>query len=596
MRKQLIVCAFCFGFINWSLSQTNTKVSLTTKKYIDSLMLSRLQKNKVVGTSIAIVDNGQIVYSQGYGFSDKESKQLATDSTIYRIGSCSKAFTALSIMQLKDKRLLKLDESIKKYLPEFTMSSHFNDNNNFYINDILAHTSGLPGDVMNGFFCDSPPSINWLINQLNYHTTAAPRLKIRAYSNIGYGLLGEVIARLSKSSYPGYLREAIFNPLGMRMSYVEDDPILNRYFSKAYYEKKKIKEPLIRDQAAGLIHSNVLDMAIFLKCLINGGKVNNTQIVSSETILEMMKNQTSNTLLSKEDDWGFGLYASQALIKSKTNPSDTLVIRFSEHGGDTYAFHADFCFNQELGIGAVILTNTDNGANIADSKALVKWYLEKEKDKKVKLRYKVKKDGSAISFPIAKANELPGIYPVANILIKVSNPESISFKQGPLKVKLYKKEKNDSIYLAKAKLFGLISIKMKDVGFAFETIENQIHLKQLNTQTQRGTYIATKTDFPVVTKDWKDRLGKYKVLEPYFKCEKCVLADPTGLTLKLTLENEILKVETKGNSPYGSDVYLLPISNMQAVTTGIGRGTGETLYMLPNGNLSFMGFEFQMKK
>jgi hypothetical protein len=86
------------------------------------------------------------------------------------------------------------------------------------------------------------------------------------------------------------------------------------------------------------------------------------------------------------------------------------------------------------------------------------------------------------------------------------------------------------------------------------------------------------------------------VLEPYFKCEKCVLADPTGLTLKLTLENEILKVETKGNSPYGSDVYLLPISNMQAVTTGIGRGTGETLYMLPNGNLSFMGFEFQMKK
>jgi len=132
-----------------------------------------------------------------------------------------------------------------------------------------------------------------------------------------------------------------------------------------------------------------------------------------------------------------------------------MVIRFSEHGGDTYAFHADFCFNQELGIGAVILTNTDNGANIADSKALVKWYLEKEKDKKVKLRYKVKKD-AVNNFPIEKANELPGIYPLANILVKVNDPENIRFKQGPLKIKLYKKELNDSIYLAKAKLFGLI--------------------------------------------------------------------------------------------------------------------------------------------
>lgn len=594
MRKLVIACVFCFGFTNQSFSQTNSKVSLTTKKYIDSLMFSRLQKNKVVGTSIAIVDNGQIVYSQGYGFSDKETKQLASDSTIYRIGSCSKAFTALSIMQMRDKGMLKLDESIKKYLPEFTMSSNFKDNNHFYINEILAHTSGLPGDVMNGFFCDAPPSINWLINQLNYHTTAAPRLKIRAYSNIGYGLLGEVIARLSNLSYSTYLKEAIFNPIGMRMSYVEDDPNLNRFFSKAYYEKKKIKEPLIRDQAAGLIHSNVLDMANFVNCLINRGKAGNTQVVSSDGILEMMKNQTSNTLLSKEDDWGYGLYASHALIKSKTNPSDSMVIRFSEHGGDTYAFHADFCFNQELGIGAVILTNTDNGANIADSKALVKWYLEKEKDKKVKLRYKVKKD-AVNNFPTAKANELHGIYPVANILVKVNDPEIIRFKQGPLKIKLYKKELNDSIYLAKAKLFGLISIKMKDVGFKFESIENQTYLKQINTQTQRGSYIAIKTEFPGITKDWKDRLGKYKVLEPYFKCEKCVLADPTGLTLKLTLENEILKVETKGNSPYGSDVYLLPISNMQAVTTGIGRGTDETLYVLPNGHLSFMGFEFEKK-
>jgi len=594
MRKQVIVYAFCFGFINWSLGQTNVKISLTTKKYIDSLMLSRLQKNKVVGASIAIVDNGQIVYSSGYGYSNREAKLLATDSTIYRIGSCSKAFTALSIMQLQDKGVLKVGESIKTYLPDFTMSSHFNDDNKFYIGDILAHTSGLPGDVMNGFFCDSPPTISWLIRQLNYHTTAAPRLKIRAYSNIGYGMLGEVIARVSKTSYSTYLKEAIFNPLGMGMSYVEDDPTLNRFFSKAYYENKSIKEPLIRDQAAGLIHSNVLDMANFLNCLIGGGKINSTRIVSSEGISEMMKNQTANTLLSKEDDWGFGLYASHALIKSKSDPSDSLVVRFSEHGGDTYAYHADFCFNQELGIGAVILTNTDNGAYIADSKALVKWYLENEKNKTVKLRYKVKKDG--ISFKNASESELPGIYPVANILVRVTDPEIIRFKQGPVKVKLYKKEKSDSVYLAKAKLFGIISIKMKDVGFKFEAIENQTYLKQINTQTQRGSYIAVKTEFPLVTNNWKERLGKYDVLEPYFKCEKCVLADPTGLTLKLTLENEILKVETNGKSPYGSNVYLLPISSAQAVTTGIGRGTGETLYMLPNGNLSFMGFEFTKKK
>ena len=275
-------------FLKTGDSQSNFKIDNRTKFVIDSTYNKLIKKHKVIGASIAIVDNNEIVYATGYGFSDREKLLKADEKTVYRIGSITKSFTALSIMQLQDKKIIDINNSIKKYLPELKIESRFNDNNQIYIKDILSHTSGLPSDVLNGFFCDSPPKITWLIEELNKQTTICPRQFLKAYSNVGYGLLGEMIARVSNLSYSNYVKENIFKQLQMTSSYIENDEQLNTNFSKAYLKNKVIKEPLIRDQAAGLIHSNVMDMSNYLKMYLNNGSFNSNKIISNEALIEVM--------------------------------------------------------------------------------------------------------------------------------------------------------------------------------------------------------------------------------------------------------------------------------------------------------------------
>ena len=190
--KSVILLAFCFLISYTGIAQRQfNKISEDLKAKIDSTYTSLLKKNKVTGTSIAIVDNGEIVYATGYGFSDLENDKKAGANTIYGIGSMTKTFTALSVMQLQEQEKLKVTNSIKDYLVDLDIENPFNDGNQIYINDILSHTSGLPSDLLNGFFVDNPPSISWVIKKLNKQRMISPRQYTWAYSNVGYGLLGE---------------------------------------------------------------------------------------------------------------------------------------------------------------------------------------------------------------------------------------------------------------------------------------------------------------------------------------------------------------------------------------------------------------------
>ena len=199
LQSFIILTSYLFSFFT-ATSQINI-LSETVKNSIDSTYTSLIKKNKVIGTSIAIVDNGEIVFANGYGFSDLKNEIKADANTIYGIGSITKSFTALSIMQLQEEKKLKVTNSIKDYLHELAIENPFNDGNQIYINDILSHTSGLPSDVSNGFFVDNPPSISWLIKELNKQRMISPRQYKFAYSNAGYGLLGELITRVHGITY-----------------------------------------------------------------------------------------------------------------------------------------------------------------------------------------------------------------------------------------------------------------------------------------------------------------------------------------------------------------------------------------------------------
>ncbi len=592
--KKASLSSVILVFMAFSMNaQTHNSLSPRTKKVLDSTYTALIKKNKVVGMSLAIVDSGKIVYSIGYGFRDLENKIKANDSTIYRIGSCTKSFTSLSILQLQEKGKLQIEHSVKKYLPELNIQNHFGDNNPICIRDMMTHVSGLPCDVSNGFFCDSPPNINWLIQELNKQYTISPHRYKRAYSNVAYGLLGEVVAREGGLSYSNYVKEKIFKPLKMHSSYIELDTILVKQFSKAYVRKKITTEPLIRDEAAGLIHSTVLDMSNYLLMYLKKGEFENKYLLSPDGIDEMFKNQISDIDLYEGDNWGYGLYSNEVSWK---HGNDSNIVNLIGHGGDTYAYHADFGFIPELGVGVVLLTNTDKGVYVRSASKLLKLYLKTEKKILLNTAYKAPKDSSKkISGEINCSGEFTkGVYNMNDFLIKVTNTSKIKFSQGPATVVLRQKENNPDHYKLKARVFGIIPIKIKDQEFKFVNRNGKIYAKAVFVKSGDEEYVGLKSEVKEIPSEWKKAFGKYELATKAYDCTNCAYSNPKGLKMVLKENKGFVKIITKSKSiDLKGNSFLELVDNHSAQTGGIGRGNGETVRILENGNVYFSGFEFK---
>ena len=587
LQSFIILTSYLFSFFTGT-SQINN-LSKAVKNSIDSTYSSLIKKNKVIGTSIAIVDNGEIVYATGYGFSDLKNEIKADANTIYGIGSITKSFTALSIMQLQEEKKLKVTNSIKDYLHELAIENPFNDGNQIYINDILSHTSGLPSDVSNGFFVDNPPSISWLIKELNKQRMISPRQYKFAYSNAGYGLLGELITRVSGITYADYLKQNIFTPLNMTSSSIGYE-LPNT--SKTYDGKKETKEPSIRDVAAGFISSNVIDLSNYINMLINNGDFNNKQIISSNSVSEMEKDQLENVLLYEPISYGYALFQDSISVKNNIK-NDSTIVRLIGHGGDTHAFHADFNYIPELKVGAVVLSNSVNGPSINSASELLKLYLEKSNDMKVDLDY-----NTPMSYKgtMPEDDEIKGKYNFGEMLIDVNDLNKIKIKQGLSRLILTKKPDSYN-YSIKAKIFGIIPVKIKDQEFKFEKLNNEIYIKLKLTENSNEYYLTKKkiAHFPV-SQSWKSMYGKYELTGDVYECKECPKYAVKDLKLNLSEDDGSLKVNLKSKSAFYGTIYFDIISDSSALLGGIGRGSGDVARILENGNLYFSGFEFSKIK
>ena len=584
MNKISIILIGVYLTTSYSGAAQINMISEDLRSEIDSTYTTLLKRNKVTGTSIAIVDNGEIVYATGYGFSDLENKRKADANTIYGIGSISKTFTALSIMQLQEQEKLRVTNSIKDYLVDLKIENPFNDINQIYISDILCHTSGLPSDIANGFFVDNPPTISWVIKELNKQRLISPRRYISAYSNVGYGLLGEVISRVSGLSYGDYLRQNIFTPLNMTSSsigYELDNT------SKTYNGNKETVEPTVRDVAAGFISSNVIDVSNFISMLMADGSFKSNQIISPSSIEDMERDQLTNVLLTQPFAYGYGLMIDSIKIKNHKK-KDSTIVSIIGHGGDTHAFHADLAYIPEQKVGAVVLTNSVNGRSMSEASKLLKIYLERSKDIEVDLDYITPISYKGIT---PKDDEIFGKYNLGQLIIDVKDINKIKFKQGPVKAILSKKT-NSNNYSLKVWIFGFIPIKIKDQEFKFTKVNNEIYAKRLDTKTKYEFYLGKKNKVNLpYPESWKSMYGKYELTGKIYETTNS-LYDFSDLKLTASEKSGFLKVDLKSKSMFSGTLHFDMISDKSAVLGGIGRGNGDVLRILENGNLYYSGFEF----
>jgi CubicO group peptidase (beta-lactamase class C family) len=229
-----------------SYKVTNSLSINTETRSIDSIIIDFLQRNRIVGASVAITKEGRLIYTKGFGFADKETSDSVSPRSLFRIASVSKLITAVAIMKLVDDE--KLDINARVFGPQGILNDsvylQYNDKRyeNITIYHLLNHTAGWNGrktdPVFNSLYvakimdvvppAQTPVIIEYALSKkLDYNPG-----KNYSYSNLGYCVLGEVIKKVTGMEYEDYVQFAILHPLG----------IWDMHIGKSFFNEKYLNE------------------------------------------------------------------------------------------------------------------------------------------------------------------------------------------------------------------------------------------------------------------------------------------------------------------------------------------------------------------
>ncbi len=257
---------------------------------IDSL-LSSLYAAKKINGNFLIAESGKVIYKQSFGYADEETKEKLNENSVFELASVSKQFTAMAIMILKEKKLLRLEDDFTKYIPELSYYKGIT------IRNLLNHTGGLPDyeEVMDTIFDKNKIATNKdIIAVFSEHRPKIlfePNTKYE-YSNTGYALLASIIEKVSGLSYADFLDTHIFQPLQMNNSFVYNRRLLPKKISNyafGYVYSDSLKNYLLPDDLAQT------NMVIWLDGIVGDGCVNST----INDLLKWDRALYSNKLLSK---------------------------------------------------------------------------------------------------------------------------------------------------------------------------------------------------------------------------------------------------------------------------------------------------------
>lgn len=354
---------------------------------IDALVSRALESTPSVGIAVAVVKDGELIHSKGYGIKSIDSNKKVDEHTLFAIASNSKAFTAAALSILVDEGKLKWEDKVIDHISEFKM---YNDyvTANFTILDLLTHRSGLglgAGDLM--FFPDGADfTIKDVLNSFQYQKPVSAFRTKYDYDNLLYIVAGEVVAQASGMSYADFIQLRIFEPLGMKNA-VSTNSRLQENANLAFphnSEGEKIKQLPIYDSelvaAAGGIYASVNDLSKWMIMQLNNGKYGNE--LSNELFSEKQQNQmwrphTNLGFTTKPNPRTKQHFVAYGLGWFIIDKQGKIVL---SHTGGLPGMLSKTILVPELDLGIVVLTNSSPGGNAYNSipEMILDSYLEIE--------------------------------------------------------------------------------------------------------------------------------------------------------------------------------------------------------------------------
>jgi len=344
--------------------------------------------------NVFVARGGRVILNKGYGLADYELGVPFTPRTKFRLGSVTKQFTAMAVLQLEEKGLLKVADTVRSVFPDYP------EGDRITIHHLLTHTAGIPNFTSFPDYPKAmlfPTSVQEAVDRFKNRPLDFPPGEKFRYSNSGYVLLGAIIEKVSGETYEAFLRENIFRPLGMEDSGYDhrEDILKDRASGYEFVKDQKVNASYVDmsvPYAAGALYSTVLDLYKWDRALYTDKLVPQAALTRMFTPFDPHAGPAPATGMSKET------YAYGWVVKSSAGHKEI------SHGGGVNGFATHIARFPDDDACVIVLNNflTAHIQRVSDSLAALLFGQAVE----------MPEDRKPVKLPAAVLDSYPGRYQV----------------------------------------------------------------------------------------------------------------------------------------------------------------------------------------
>jgi CubicO group peptidase (beta-lactamase class C family) len=342
-------------------AQIPSSVAESQSAGIDSMVSAEFAKDSFASMTVGVIANSQLAWTRSYGFADMKTHRLANRATVYRVGSITKMFTAVMLMQLVEAGKIRLSDPVERYLPEVNqIGSKPREALPFTFAQLATMTAGLAveprqeGPFWTGQVADWEKTLFAALPHTEYISVPGTGYW---YSNIGYAILGAALSRAAGVPYTEWERTHVFEPLGMHHTRFEIDSTIATDLATGYefnddgtwddttaaYEGRHGRGYKVPN---GAIFTTVDDLARFAVFELGQGPPSVLPPARLESAYGGFVTSNDHLL----SGYGLGFMVMR---------SDTTT--WVGHSGAVAGYHAFLYFDRDMQVGVVVLRNAGLG-------------------------------------------------------------------------------------------------------------------------------------------------------------------------------------------------------------------------------------------
>ena len=371
---------FLLFLLAGSQSSAQEAIDYTKPKSLAELRTAiqkTLSATETPGAGVVMVSGDSTILAEGFGKSDLEKNLDVNDSTMFRLGSVSKMYVALSILKLQEEGRLNLKDKVKDLVPEIVFNNPWEDKYPIRIENLLEHTTGWDEWHFAELGSDDPKP-KTLREAMDFY----PRERISryipgtrvGYSNAGTSLAAYIVEKVSGMTFETYVDTHFFKPMGIaHMTYLQSEAY-KRLGATLYDNGEALNYFNILYRPSAALNGSPKDMAKMVRFFVNRGKVNDLQLISDSSLRRMERSES--LLAGSRSDLlkGFGLGNSASSYHGFV---------YHGHGGSLPGGNADFAYLPEYRMGYAVMINGGNEAAVYKIADLVKFYQTRDLPQKL---------------------------------------------------------------------------------------------------------------------------------------------------------------------------------------------------------------------